>query len=76
MKSAGGNKCPMIIRNDCSRCASDERYAFARFLSDSRLYGVPYEVALVRSDDGDESSEGKIGKLRRDRNIKPEFTTQ
>ena len=48
---------------------------FARFRSDLRLEGVPSKVILVRSDDGGKFSEGKFGRLCRDRNTKQEFTT-
>ena len=81
VKSAGGKKYPMIIRDDYSRYAwmyfishkSDKADAFARFLSDLRLEGVPSEAVVVRSDDGGEFSEGNFGKLCRDMNIKQEF---
>ena len=81
--SAGGKRYPVIIKDDYSRYAwmyfishkSDATDAFARFLSDLRLEGVPPEVVVVRLDDGGEFSEGKFGRLCRDRNIKQEFTT-
>ena len=83
MKSAGGKKYPMIIRDDYSRYTwmyvipdkCDAADGFARFLSDVRVEGVPSEVVVVRLDDGGEFSEGKFGKLCRDRNIEQEFTT-
>ena len=36
----------------------------------------PFEVVMVRSDDGGEFSEGKFGKLCKYMNIKQEFTSQ
>ena len=83
VKSIGGKKYPMIIRDDYSRYTwmyfisykSDAADTFAKFLTDVRLEGIPSEVVVIRSDDGGEFSEGKFGKLCRERNIKQEFTT-
>ena len=67
----------MIIKDDYSRYTwmyfishkSDAADKFAKFLSDLRLEGIPSEVVVIRSDDGGEFSEGKFGKLCRERNI-------
>ena len=83
VKSIGGKKYPMVIRDDYSRYTwiyfishkSDAGDTFAKFLSDLRLEGIPLEVVVIKSDDGGEFSEGKFGKLCRERNIKQEFTT-
>ena len=69
VKSAGGKKYPMIIRDYYSRYAwmylishtSDAADAFAKFLFDLRLDGAP-EIVVVRSDDGGELSEGNSAK--------------
>ena len=67
----------MIIKDDYSRYTwmyfisheSDAADTFAKFLSDLRLEGIPSEIVVIRSDDGGEFSEGKFGKLCRERNI-------
>ena len=59
MASMGGNKYPMIVRNDISRHAwmyfvshkYDAASAFEKFLTDLRVEGIPSEVVIVRSDD-------------------------
>ena len=79
MKSIRGKKYPMIIRDDYSRYiwmyfishTSDAADTFGKFLSDLRVERIPSEVVVIRSDDGGEFSEGKFGKLCRERNIKP-----
>ena len=79
----GGNKHPMIMRDDFSRHAwmyfvshkYDAASAFEKFLADLRVEGTPSKVVIVRSDDGGEFMEGKFGKLWRERKIKQEFTT-
>ena len=79
----GGNKYPMIVRDDFSRHAwmyfvshkHGATSAFEKFLADLRVEGTPYEVVIVRSDDGGEFMQGKFGKLCREQNIKQEFTT-
>ena len=48
---------------------SDAADAFEKFLADLRVEGIPSEVVVVRSDDG-EFNKGKFGKLCRERNIK------
>ena len=81
--STGGNKYPMIVRDDFSRHAwmyfvshkHDAASAFEKFLAGLRVEGTPSEVVIVRSDDGGELMEGKSGKLCRERKIKQEFTT-
>ena len=81
--SMGGNKYPMIVRDDFSRRAwmyfvshkHDSASALEKFLADLRVEGTPSEVVIVRSDDGGEFMEGKFGKLCRERKIKQEFTT-
>ena len=81
--SMGGNKYPMIIRDDFSRYAwlyyishkSDAAEAFKQFLADLRVEGIPSEVVIVRSDNGGEFNQGEFGQLCRERNIKQEFTT-
>ena len=81
--SMGGNKYPMIIRDDFSRYAwlyfishkSDAAEAFKQFLADLRVEGIPSEVVVVRSDNGGEFNQGEFGQLCRERNIKQEFTT-
>ena len=45
------------------------------FIPDLRVEGVPSEVVVVRSKDGGEFNEGKLGKLCRESNIKQRFTT-
>ena len=53
----GGNKYPMIIRDDFSRYAwlyfishkSDAAEAFKQFWADLRVEGIPSEVVVVRS---------------------------
>ena len=73
----------MIIRDNYSRYTwmyfishkSDATDTFEKIISDLRLKGIPFEVVVIRSDDGGEFSEGKCGKLCRERNIKQEFTT-
>ena len=83
VKSIGGNKYPMIVKDDYSRYTwmyfishkCDAADTFAKFSSDLRLEGIPSKVVVIRSDDGGEFSEGKFGKLCRERNIKQEFTT-
>ena len=83
MTSMGGNKYPMIIRDDCSRYAwlysishkSDAAEAFKQFLADLRVEGIPSEVVVVRSDNGGDFNQGEFGQLCRERNIKQEFTT-
>ena len=57
--SMGGNKYPMIVRDDFSRHAwiyfvshkYDAASAFEKFLADLRVEGTPSEVVIVRSDD-------------------------
>ena len=74
--SMGGNKYPMIVRDDFSHHASmyfvshkyDAARAFEKFLADLRVEGTPSEV--VRSDDEGKFIEGKFGKLCRERKIK------
>ena len=81
--SMGGNKYPVIVRDDFSRHAwmyfvthkYDAASAFEKFLADLGVEGTPSEVVVVRSDDGGEYTEGKFGKLCRQRKIKQEFTT-
>ena len=81
MKSIGGKKYPMIIRDDYSLYTwmcfisykSDAADTFAKFIYDVRLEGIPSEVVVIRLDDGGEFSEGKFGKLCRERNIKQEL---
>ena len=81
--SMGGNKCPMIIRDDFSRYAwlyfiSHESGAaedFKQYLADLRVEGIPSEVVVVRSDNSGEFKQGNFGQLCRERNIKQEFTT-
>ena len=81
--SMGGNKYPMIIRDDFSRYAwlyyishkSDAAEAFKQFLADLRVEGISSEVVVVRSDHGGEFNQGEFGQLCRERNIKQEFTT-
>ena len=81
--SMGGNKYPIIVRNDFSRHAwmyfvshkHNAASAFEKFLADLRVEGTPSEVVIVRSDDGGEFVVGKFGKLCRERKIKQEFTT-
>ena len=46
-----------------------------QFLADTRAYGVPSQVVIVRSDEGDEFCGGKVGDLCRSRSIKQAFTT-
>ena len=83
VKSIGGRKYPMIIREDYSRYTwmyfishkSNAADTCAKFLSDIRLEGIPSEVVVIRSDDGGEFSEGNFGKLCRKRKIKQECTT-
>ena len=82
--SIGGNKYPMIVRDDFSRHAwmyfvshkHDAASAFEKFLVDLRVEGTPSEVVIVRSDDGGEFMEGKFGKLCRERKVKQEFCRQ
>ena len=81
VKSIGRKKYPMSIRGYYSRYTwmnfispkSDAADTFAKFISDLRLEGITSEVIVIRSDDGGEFSEGKFGKLCRERNIKQEF---
>ena len=82
--SMGGNKYPMIVRDDFSRHIIwmyfvshkyDAASAFEKFLVDLRVEGTPSKVVIVRSDDGGEFTEGKFGKLYREQKIKQEFTT-
>ena len=78
MASTGGNKYPMIVRDDFSRHVwvyfvshkHDAASAFEKLLADLRVEGTPSEVVIVRSDDGGELVEGKFGKLCRERKIK------
>ena len=64
--SMGGNKYPMIVRDDFSRHAwmyfvshkHDAASAFEKFLADLRVEGTPSEVVIVRSGDGGEFMEG------------------
>ena len=66
MTSMGGNKYPMIVRDDFSRHAwmyfvshkHDAASAFEKFLADLRVEGTPSEVVIVRSGDGGEFMEG------------------
>ena len=75
--SMGGNKYPMIVRDDLSRHAwiyfvshkYDAASAFDKFLADLRVEGTPSEVVIVRSDDGGEFMEETFGKLCRERKI-------
>ena len=81
--SMGGNKYPMIIRDDFSRYArsyfisykSNAAEALKLFLADLRVEGIPSEVVVVRSDNGGEFNQGEFGQLCRERSIKQEFTT-
>ena len=81
--SMGGNKYPMIIREDFLRYAglyfishkSDAAEAFKPFLADLRVEGIPSEVVVVRSDNGGEFSQGQFGQRCRERNKKQDFTT-
>ena len=81
--SMGGNKYPIIVRDDFSRHAwmyfvshkYDAASAFEKLLADLRVEGNPSGVVIVRSDDGGEFMEGKFGKLCRERMIEQEFTT-
>ena len=67
--SVGGNKCPMIIRDDLSRYAwlyfishkSDATEAFKQFLADLRVEGIPSEVVVVRSGNDGEFDQGEFG---------------
>ena len=62
MTSVGGDKYPMNVRYDFSHYAwvyfisrkSDAPEAFKKMLDDLRVEGIPSEVAVVRSDNGDE----------------------
>ena len=82
MASMGGNKYPMIVRDDFSRHAwmyfvshkYDAASAFMKFLADLGVEGTPSEVMIVRSDDGGKIMEGKFGKLCRDRKLKQDIT--
>ena len=79
----GGNKYPMIIRDDLSRYTwlyfishkPDAAEVFKQFLADLRVEGIPSEVVVVRSDNGGEFNQGEFGQLCRERNIKQELTT-
>ena len=79
----GGNKCPMIMRDDVSLYAwlyfishkSDAAEAFKQFLADLRIEDIPSEVVVVRSDNGGEFNQGEFGQLCLERNIIQEFTT-
>ena len=81
--SMGGNKYPMIIRDDFSRYAwlyfisqkCDAAEAFKQFLADLRVEGIPLEVVVLRSDNGGEFNQGEFGQLCWERNIRQEFTT-
>ena len=81
--SMGGNKYPMIIRDDFSRYAwlyfishkSDAAETFKQFLADLRVEGILSEVVVVRLDNGGEFNQGEFGQLGRERNITQEFTT-
>ena len=76
--SMGGNRYPMIVRDDFSRHAwmyfaphkHDAVSAFEKFLADLRIEGTPSEVVIARSDDGEEFMEAKFGNLCRERKIK------
>ena len=71
--SMGGNKYPMIIRDDFSRYAwlyfisheSDVAEAFKHFLVDLRVEGIPSEVVVVRPDNGGKFNQGEFGQLCR-----------
>ena len=79
----GGNKYPMIVRDDFSRHAwmyfvshkYDAASAFEKFLAGLRVKSTPSEVVIVRSDDGKEFMKRKFGKLCREQKIKQELTT-
>ena len=81
--SMGGNKYPMIVRDDFSRRAwmyfvslkYDASSAFETFLADLRVEGTPSKVVIVGSDDEGEFIEGKFLKLCPERKMKQEFTT-
>ena len=81
--SMGGNKYPIIVRDDFSRHAwmyfvshkYDAASAFEKFLADLRVEGTSSEVVIVGSDDGGKFIEGKFLKLCRERKMKHEFTT-
>ena len=81
--SMGGNVYPMIVRDDFSCHAwmyfvshrYDAASAFEKFLADLRVEGTPTEVVIMRSDDGGQLMEGKLGNLCQELKIKQEFTT-
>ena len=83
MKSMGGIKYPMIIRDDFSRYAwlyfishkSDAAEAFKQFLADLRVEGIASEVVVVRSDSGGEFNQREFAQLCGGQNIKKGFTT-
>ena len=66
MTSMGGDKYPMITRDDLSRYAwlylishkSDTAKAFEQFLAYLIVEGIPSEVVVVRSDNGSEFNKG------------------
>ena len=83
VKSHGGKRYPLILRDGCSRYAwvyfmrhkSDAAGTFKQLLSDTHADDVPSQVVTVRSDGGGEFCGGKFGDLCRSRCIKQEFTT-
>ena len=61
VRAIGGMKCPMVIRDDYSR------YTQMYFISHKYDAADTFAKFLTRSDNGDESSEGKLDKpVRRD----------
>ena len=64
--STGGNKYPMVIRDNLSRYAwlyfishkYDGAEAFKQFLADLEVGGIPSEVVVVQSDNGGEFNQG------------------
>ena len=52
----------------------DAAESFKQFLADLRVEGIPSEVVVVRSDNGDEFNQREFGQLCREINIKQEFT--
>ena len=82
MKSIGGKRYTLIVRDDCTRFnrvyflrhKSDAASAFESFLAEVRADGIPSTVMAVRSDNGREFFGGAFGELCRKRCIKQEFT--
>ena len=80
--SLGGKRYVMIVKDDFSRFAwlyflsrkSEAAVCFKRFLTSVRADGVPSEVQIVRSDNGEEFFGGDFQQVCVDFMIRQEFT--